>query len=316
ANDVYAESVLFAVEKGMEECRNQFEWDRWNCPRSSFNLFSRSDKQPSTREMAFLHSVVSAAIVISITKNCSLGHFSTCGCDESKKGGFDSNGFHWGGCSDHLKTGNRMSKLYLDNRETGRDLKALVNLHNNRVGRVVVKKTMKKTCKCHGISGSCEIQTCWMRVRNLKEVGKTLKDTYLKANHVEFNVNGFNLPPVVQKRSRALGKKTHDQLNVPKRQLAFLDESPNYCYDNKFTGPKGTLGRTCSRSRGKGVSKAQRTSCKELCRSCGYRVKVTSYQVKKNNCDCKFTFCCEVNCKNCTESVLEHSCVVDNGYVY
>lgn len=36
--------------------------------------------------MAFLHAMISAAIVVTLTRNCSLGHFDTCGCDKTKTG--------------------------------------------------------------------------------------------------------------------------------------------------------------------------------------------------------------------------------------
>lgn len=46
-------------------------------------------------------------------------------------------GWSWGGCSDNVMIGNKMAKEFLDAKESGRDAKALINLHNNKVGRVV-----------------------------------------------------------------------------------------------------------------------------------------------------------------------------------
>lgn len=46
-------------------------------------------------------------------------------------------GWVWGGCSDNVEFGERISKLFVDALETGHDTRALINLHNNEVGRLV-----------------------------------------------------------------------------------------------------------------------------------------------------------------------------------
>lgn len=46
-------------------------------------------------------------------------------------------GWLWGGCSDNVDFGERISKQYVDAQETGQDSRAAVNLHNNAAGRLV-----------------------------------------------------------------------------------------------------------------------------------------------------------------------------------
>lgn len=51
-----------------------------------------------------------------------------------RKGG---RGWQWGGCSDNVEFGEKISKQYVDTQETGQDSRAAVNLHNNAAGRLV-----------------------------------------------------------------------------------------------------------------------------------------------------------------------------------
>jgi hypothetical protein len=43
----------------------------------------------------------------------------------------------WGGCSDNADFGYRFSRNFVDVLEKGRDLRHLMNLHNNEAGRLV-----------------------------------------------------------------------------------------------------------------------------------------------------------------------------------
>lgn len=46
--------------------------------RSSFLL--------ATRETSFVHAISSAGVMYSLTRNCSMGDFENCGCDNSRNG--------------------------------------------------------------------------------------------------------------------------------------------------------------------------------------------------------------------------------------
>lgn len=43
---------------------------------------------------------------------------------------------------------------------------------------------MRQECKCHGMSGSCTVKTCWMRLPNFRLVGDNLKDRFNAASQV------------------------------------------------------------------------------------------------------------------------------------
>lgn len=87
-----------------------------------------------------MYAISSAGVVYAITRACSQGELKICSCDSHKRGlGSDNNGeFEWGGCSDNINFGIKFAKAFVDAREKMvKDARALMNLHNNRCGRMV-----------------------------------------------------------------------------------------------------------------------------------------------------------------------------------
>ena len=70
---------------------------------------------------------------------------------------------------------------------------------------------------------------------------------------------------------------------LKQRQLAFLEDSPDYCKANAITGHPGVLGRKCSPANPVGNIKPKKSGvkrrkisdvkrCMKLCTDCGYKV--------------------------------------------
>lgn len=55
-------------------------------------LFSQST---ATRETSFVHAISSAGVMYTLTRNCSMGDFENCGCDDSRNGHTGKFGTSW-----------------------------------------------------------------------------------------------------------------------------------------------------------------------------------------------------------------------------
>ncbi|XP_053144463.1 protein Wnt-8a isoform X3 [Hemicordylus capensis] len=255
----YSSSVAAGAHLGIEECKHQFIWERWNCPESALQLSTHN---------------------------------------KLRSGG---KGWVWGGCSDNVEFGERISKHFVDALETGHDARAVMNLHNNEAGRLAVKATMKRTCKCHGISGSCSIKTCWLQLAEFREIGIYLKLRYGQAQKLEMDKRRRSGNSADSRG--ATGETLNSMLSS---DLVFLEESPNYCIENDSLGLHGTEGRECVQS-GKSLSQWEKRSCRRLCMECGLTVEEKKTDIV-TNCNCKFHWCCTVKCEQCKQVVTKYFC--------
>ena len=89
------------------------------------------------RETAFIYSITSAAVAHSVSQACSEGTVYTCSCGHNNPTRRTHRDWEWGGCSDNIKFGYKFSQEFIDVVERGRDLRFMMNLHNNEAGRTV-----------------------------------------------------------------------------------------------------------------------------------------------------------------------------------
>lgn len=117
--------------------------------------------------------------------------------------------------------------------------------------------------------------------------GDYLRDKYDGATEVRVN-----------RRGRLQLKDPH--ITIPTAyDLVYLEDSPDYCIKNDVTGSLGTQGRPCNRT------SPDIDGCNILCCGRGYN---TINTVVKERCQCKFKWCCEVQCKTCVKSLDAHTC--------
>uniref|UniRef100_A0A0K2V2L3 Protein Wnt n=1 Tax=Lepeophtheirus salmonis TaxID=72036 RepID=A0A0K2V2L3_LEPSM len=344
---------------GVKECEHQFRFETWNCPRNSFassmssNVERRSGRnsvpwsvirdKDANKEMAFIQAITSAGVTYTVIRNCSQGSMENCRCDP--KYSKSKQGWKWGGCSDNFSFGEKISKLFLDNTEPGTSLKSLTNLHNIKAGRIAVQRTMKRLCKCHGVSGSCTAQTCWKQLSEFRSVGDHLKKMYKKATRIhadhelvddssnqlsnrvgssdstsdQISNSGLGSVSMIlvsggrNRRRRVTEKKNGivpglNAKKVKNKELVYLQDSPDYCRRNPITGANGVLGRTCSTEPDKPESRIKVRDCKKMCLHCGYKIQRSVVEVY-TSCKCRFQWCCNVTCQTCKKKKIKITCV-------
>lgn len=154
---------------------------------------------------------------------------------------------------------------------------------------------MQTECKCHGVSGSCAMKTCWTTLPSFRMIGDTLTAKYTRAKQVE-PIHGHRArKPIFLKLKR--GSRSHKKPR--RRHLVFLDRSPNYCEYDSGTGSLGTQGRMCNKTGD------DTHACDLMCCGRGYN---THQFTRTWQCDCKFHWCCHVTCNQCSEKTEEFTC--------
>ncbi|XP_045511289.1 protein Wnt-10a [Colias croceus] len=294
-------SVAFeGLQLAVKECQHQFRWHRWNCTSlltKSSNPHASALMKRGFRESSFLYALTAAGVVHSIARACAQGRLLSCGCDpvgyrasHDPRGRLRANKWEWSGCSHNLAYGIEFSKKFLDVRDQVDDLQSKINVHNNNAGRSILASHMEVRCKCHGLSGSCQVRTCWRATPDFRVVATTIKRQYRKALMVaqeELN-NGVSIL-----RGRPRGRRKSRPRPAPKTSLLFFEKSPSFCEADPKLESSGTSGRVCRTGR------TSRTgSCDLLCCGRGHDL-IRKSSIKP--CNCTFHWCCRVDCQKCQD---------------
>ncbi|XP_078287443.1 LOW QUALITY PROTEIN: protein Wnt-10b-like [Rhinoraja longicauda] len=320
--DVTAAAVQ-GIQIAIHECQHQLGDQRWNCSTLENGGKILQDTvilNRGFRESAFMFSLLAAGVTHSVATACSLGKLNGCRCDQRQTGGEDQNlrfklyqlraqaltegipvsipkpeehfsgiqdSWEWSDCNHDIEFAEKFSRDFLDSRETSRDIHGRMRLHNNKLGRQAVVNNMKRKCKCHGTSGSCQFKTCWQVTPDFRRVGAVLKERFQNAILIKAHNRNTGQFSLKQSRRRIY------------KDMVYFEKSPDFCEKDLGTDSPGTRGRVCNKT-SQGMD-----NCDSLCCGRGHNILKQSHSER---CHCRFHWCCYVLCDVCSVTEWVNVC--------
>ncbi|XP_005093595.2 protein Wnt-9a [Aplysia californica] len=326
-----AETLVRATRLSALECQHQFQHERWNCTLGKYRMHIL---ERGIKETSFLYAVSSAGLVHEFARACAQGILDRCTCDESKHLE-NTKTWLWGGCGDNIKFGLKFTRKFLRRaRRADKDIRAKVDVHNSGAGIKIVKDLVNTTCKCHGVSGSCTVRTCWLQLSPFKTVGNVLKSKYEKSAKVLSFPNQAAGKRQLMKRlsklsvahrtsynpllsyssatsldmtssspmsavglSRSWAQNSFEEVTgiVPLRRTDLTYIEDSPSFCRGSRYSPGTFGRSCIKG----------DNCDSIC--CGRGYNVQRRRVRRA-CKCEVIWCCKVKCKQCISDEEVYLC--------
>ena len=208
----------------------------------------------------------------------------------------------------------------------------------------VVQQLVNRTCKCHGVSGSCSVRTCWHQLAAFTDTAALIKRKYDAAVQVsaEIQENSSHLKTASTSSSSSLTSSTttssltamneesnriiamaQNRAKKATEVLAKEDFETSWKQDSGVNNRNGIGARVdkkelvfqqkspdfCSVSAlGPGTTDRQclrGENCEILCCGRGYNVHKMTVTMP---CRCKLILCCRVECQNCLFEKTIHTC--------
>ncbi|KAI6218900.1 Protein Wnt-4 [Aphelenchoides besseyi] len=291
------------IQDAMEDCRSRMKFQSWDCTQPGTVIHEPSLLRYGYRETAYLLAMSAAGAAWGVATACAQGWLEECKClprstaqssnsiaDLTDR--FDSSmslmetntldtmeDWSWQGCTYGVNYAIATSRKLFT--RTGHHRGPLTKLekHNLKAGRLAVKKTLISQCKCHGVSGSCQQKTCWKKTADLTSITDHITERYYKAKQV-----------------------ANEMTKVRNSDLIYLEPSPQTCTPYTYEiQQRRSLPRVCNwRNETHSMG-----DCNSLCCGRGFTVRHEPVTYK---CDCKFIWCCKLQCNECLQHQWISTC--------
>lgn len=131
-----------------------------------------------------------------------------------------------------------------------------------------------EVCRCHGLTGQCNVKTCKHLTVEYEEIAEVMPAKYQRASEVSVNSTG---------KLESAGPEDDPTSN----DLVYSCKTPFTCLRNEGLGIPGTSGRECN-----STNTMASNYCGTFCCGRGYYSVSTTVPVK----ECKFVYCCYREC--------------------
>lgn len=145
------------------------------------------------------------------------------------------------------------------------------------------------------------MKTCWKELVQFREIGDALRRKYDSATKVRYDRRTGRILKLTKSENgyKRAGRRRSASSRPTAGNLVYLDRSPDYCVKSRRDKTVGTEGRECK------PDVEGHESCDVLCCGRGYRsIEI----VVREKCQCKFKWCCWVECKECVRTKTKNIC--------
>ncbi|XP_046839114.1 protein Wnt-16-like, partial [Xenia sp. Carnegie-2017] len=249
-----------------------------------------------SRETAFVQALTAASVMMEISQACAANgkKGKPCGCgsqpkskrrsNNSKRKPRDVNEF-WQGCPHNLQYGFYFAKRFMDPRSDKPRAEDTRSQPGGRTKAGTKIKSKNVNVRTHVLTKYVGMS----RRRSRTSViicGRCTTDPYARS--------GTKHPTLLYRKDRSRREK------ITSTKLTYFAPSENFCQRNLHMSIMGTRGRQCN------STSTGSDSCKSMC--CGRSFK-TKYVKRKGKCNCRFVWCCQVECDQCDINVKVETCL-------